>query len=263
MTPQKLLTIDALNVIRRVYGANPAPDSVDKAKSAINASRASLDRALREHNPTHVALVTDVAGPNWRHAIYPAYKADRKPMPAELRAELDAFLPALRERGWYVLERPGVEADDVIASLAVEAERAVVEHVILSTDKDIASLGRYKARVYNHFDGCWHDEAWLLEKLGVRAELVLDLLALTGDSSDGIPGVEKVGVKTAAKLLAAHGTLEGVLAAAPSIAGKLGERLREQAEMARLSRRLTALQTDLFTGGLDWPAMARLMATRG
>lgn len=261
----KLLTIDAYNVIRRVYGANPAPDSDEKAQACLRASRQSLRRALLEHKPTHAALVFDAEGPNWRHQVYPKYKLERKPMPAPLRDAMPYFQRELRVAKWHLLEMPGVEADDVIGSLAVEAEHAgFEEHVILSTDKDIASLVQYGARVYNHFEQRWHDEAWLLGKMGVRPDQVLDFLALMGDASDGIPGVEKVGLKTAAKLLQEHETLEGVLSAAVNIPGALGKRLREQADIARLSRKLTELKTDLFaTQEPDWSAMTALFAPGG
>lgn len=255
MTKPLLLTIDGMNVFRRVYGANPAPDSPAKAQGSIRSSSSSLERALREHQPTHVALVMDVPGPNWRHALYPAYKAGRKRMPQELSDELYPYLERLRSEGWFLLEQPGVEADDSIGSLAREAELAGVDNIILSTDKDIAYLAQHGARVYNHFDYLWHDAAWVLKKFGVRTAQLLDLLALTGDASDGIPGIEKVGVMTAAKLLSEYGDLETVLANASNIKGKVGERLREQADIARLSRKLTHLKTDLLTGQMDWDAL--------
>lgn len=260
MSNFKLLSIDAYNVIRRVYGANPAPDSEEKVDACLRASRQSLRRAILEHKPTHATMVFDAEGPNWRHQVYPKYKFDRKPMPAPLREAMPHFMNELRRTGWHLIEKPGVEADDVLGSLAVAAQGAGFdEHVVLSTDKDIASLCQYGARVYNHFDQRWHDEAWLLQKMGVRPDQVLDFLALMGDASDGIPGVEKVGSKTAAKLLREHETLEGVLAAAVNIKGVLGQRLREQADMARLSRQLTELKTNLFADQEpDWNAMTKL-----
>lgn len=255
-----LLSIDVLNVIRRVYGANPAPDSLQKAQACIRASNSSFQRALREHRPTHVALAMDIGGPTWRHELYPAYKESRMPMPAELRGEIDRYLDSLRALNWMVLESAGDEADDILASLAWRAHRDGLQHTILSTDKDMTWLMTLGARVYDHFETRWHDESWLHAKFGVTPAQVLDFLALMGDSSDGIPGVEKIGVKTAAKLLAEHGSLDGVLAAASGISGKLGERLVQGADNARLSRKLTALKTSLYEAeeSLSWSDFCRL-----
>jgi protein Xni len=256
-----LLLVDGLNVFRRVYEANPAPESLEKAQGAMRSSYASLKRALREHRPTHVMLAMDVQGPTWRHALYPEYKAGRTPMPDVLRAELETFLPRLRGEGWHIQAQPGVEADDVIGSAAFEACSLGVPTVVLSTDKDLASLLQCGAQIRNHFDESWRDLAWCEKKFGVGPELILDWLALTGDPVDGIPGVPGVGTKTASKLLLEYGNLSGVLSAASGIKGKLGERLREHTGLARLSRELTELRLDLFMGGgLDWSDMARLTA---
>lgn len=252
MQNKKLLIIDGLNIFRRVYEANPAPDSVGKAEGAIRASHNSMFRALREHNPSHVMLTFDAGGPTWRHARYPAYKQNRKPMPTPLYDELSKFKPVLVSEGWGLIEHPGFEADDTIASGAFEADAIHAEVVILSTDKDLASLASERVRIYDHFSAVWRDEAWCLAKFGVGPALLLDWLALTGDPVDGIPGVEGIGAKTATKFLQEHGNLKALLAAAGSIPGKMGARLQAQPDQARLSRELTELRKDLFPLGLDW-----------
>ena len=252
MQNKKLLIIDGLNVFRRVYEANLAPDSVKKAEGAIRASHNSMLRALREHQPSHVMLTFDAGGPTWRHALDPNYKINRIPMPAHLHDELRKFKPVLASEGWGLIEHPGFEADDTIASGAVEAEAIRANVVILSTDKDLASLASERVRIYDHFTAIWRDEAWCLAKFGVRPGLLLDWLALKGDPVDGIPGVAGIGAKTATKLLLEYGSLTALLMAADSIPGKMGARLQAQPAQARLSRELTELRKDLFPLGLDW-----------
>lgn len=262
-SPVKLLTVDAMNLVRRIYEANPAPDSEEKALGAVRSSKASLARALRTHQPTHSAFVLEGTGPTWRHLLYPAYKLGRKPASEYLTRALPGLLEELRGLGWALLQKPDFEADDVIASLAYEAgalaveHEAPVEHVILTTDKDMLWCTTLGAKVFDHFTETWRDGPWLLEKMGIRAEQMLDYLALLGDQVDGIPGVDKVGKKTAATLLHTYGDLETVLANASAIGGKLGERLQTQAGTARLSRQLTGLRLDLFQGEepLSWDAL--------
>jgi protein Xni len=253
-----LLPVDATYIVRRVHKANPAQDPLEKAKGAIETAHYSLRRAMREHKPTHCILAFDAGGPNWRHALYPAYKAERSPIPEELQAELLNYKAHLRSEGWAVAEHPGFEADDTLGSAAFTAGCELgseVDVVVLATDKDIACLGQYGARVYDHFGKEWHDDAWCRAKTGVGLNRLQDWLALVGDVTDGVPGVDDVGAKTAAKLLLEHGDLAGVLAAADTIKGKVGEKIREQTDRARLSRQLTALRLDLFGSSLDWDAL--------
>lgn len=262
-SPVKLLTVDAMNLVRRIYEANPAPDSEEKALGAVRASKSSLARALRTHQPTHAAFVLEGTGPTWRHTLYPEYKLGRKPASEHLTRALPGLLEELRGFGWAVLQKPDFEADDVIASLAYEAgalaleQEAPVEHVILTTDKDIVWCHTLGARVFDHFAEIWRDADWLMASKGIRPEQMLDYLALVGDPVDGIPGVDKVGKKTAATLLQTYGDLETVLSNASAIGGKLGERLQTQADTARLSRQLTGLRLDLFQGEepLSWDAL--------
>lgn len=262
-SPVKLLTVDAMNLVRRVYQANPAPDSDEKALGAVRSCTYSLMRALRTHQPTHAAFVLEGTGPTWRHELYPQYKLGRTPAPEPLVDAIPLLLDALKALGWATLQQPDYEADDIISSLAYEAGALAlesehpVEHVILTTDKDIVWCHTLGAKVFDHFSEIWRDADWLMARKGIRPEQMLDYLALVGDPVDGIPGVDKVGAKTAAKLLATYNDLEGVLAAAPCIGGKLGERLQAQADLARLSRKLTDLRLDLFQGPvkLNWAGL--------
>lgn len=248
----KLLNVDGLNLVRRVYEANPAPDSVEKAEGAMRASLSSLKRALREHAPTHALVAFDAGGRTWRHDIYEAYRNSRKPMPEPLKAVLPALIEHWSSLGFCVRQIAGVEADDTVATATTRAVAAGIECVVLSTDKDLVGLMGDKVSIRDHFKPEWRDLAWCMKKFGVPPHLLADLLALQGDSVDDIPGVDGVGAKTAAKLILEHGSLEAVLLAAPGIKGKLGQKLVEQQDIARLSRRLTALKTDVSLGIASW-----------
>lgn len=250
---EHLVLIDGLNIVRRVYEANPAPDSADKAQGAVRSSLASFRRALEEHQPTHVLAPFDYGGPTWRHALYPQYRQKRKPMPAELREVLPLLYEKLHAMGVPTISVPDVEADDVLACVFGHwGQRGTV--TVVSTDKDLAYLVAHGARVRDHFKPEWRDDAWIEAKFGVKAALLHDLLALTGDTSDDIPGVPGVGVKSAAKLLATYGSLDGVLAHAGDVKGKQGEQLRASVELVRLARQLVAFKTDMQLG-LTWRSL--------
>lgn len=254
--PKKLLLIDALNVARRVYEANPMPDSPEKMQGVSRATTSSFQRALKEHQPTHLLIAVDAGGKTWRHELFPAYKEGRTPMPEELRAELDRLWEAFQLKGWKVKKQSGLEADDTLASAAGLALAQGFEVVVLSTDKDLTHLIHLGAKVYNHFDASWRDATWCEKKMGVPPALVLDWLALTGDSSDGIPGVPGVGPKTAAKLLLEHKSLEGVILSAHLVKGKVGESLRANIPTLRLSRQLTSLRVDALEEEFDLSQLA-------
>lgn len=256
-----LLLIDGLNIVRRCYEANPAPDSPEKAQATARTAFSSFRRALTEHPHTHALAAFDYGGPTWRHEIYPRYREKRKPMPKELSDILPAFRQRLTDDlGLAVACIPGVEADDVIGTVHMHwVACKAAPSVVVSTDKDLAQLIASGARLRDHFKPEWRDADWVMAKFGVAPEQLGDLLALMGDASDDIPGVDGIGAKTAAKLLTEHKSLEALLAAAGSIKGKNGERLQEQAEMARLSRRLVALDTSVAVG-VTWNNLRRQVA---
>lgn len=254
-TTDVLLIADGLNVVRRVYEANPAPDSRTKAEGAVRSSLGSFRRALTEHRPTHFLAAFDHGGPTWRHELYSQYKVLRKPMPAELQAELPTLYAQLAAMGLTTCCVPGVEADDVITAVARRwrvAKRGRV--IVLSTDKDLAQLLEDEVEVRDHFKPEWRDDSWVQAKFGVPVPLLGDLLALMGDSADGIPGVPGVGIKTAAKLLLEHGNLITLLDRAGEVKGKVGESLRAAIAEVRLARRLVDFKTDMVIG-LTWRAM--------
>lgn len=250
---QRLLLIDGLNIVRRVYGAVPGDDSDEKAEGAIKSSMGTLRRVLREQKPTHALIAFDHGGHTWRHDLLSTYKCNRKPMPEPLAALMPTFKEMVQQQlGLFQLTFPGVEAEDVLATVSRHwLIRGRGDVVVTSTDKDVASLVCQGAKVKNPFQDVWHDETWIREKFRVAPEQLLDLLALMGDPVDDIPGVPGVAVGKGAQLLTTYGTLNAVLEQANSVKGKLGENLRASLDAVRLARRLVALRDDL-TLGLTW-----------
>lgn len=247
-----LLIIDALNIIRRIHEAVVGPDSEEKVAQTIASSLASFKRALRTHRPTHAVAVFDHEGHTWKHALYEPYQASRKPMPPDLRDGLLIIQQELQNMGLHSIAIEGIEADDAIATLAEKWCQASLDRVIiLSTDKDFLQLLSDQVCIYDHFKGLWRDAAYVLGKFGVKPSQMGDLLALMGDAADGIPGVDKVGSKTAAGLLRIHGNLERVISNCDKVTGQVGVNLRKGIAMARLSRQLVSFKTDVPLG-LTW-----------
>lgn len=252
----KLLAIDGLNIVRRVYEASPEPDSDLKASIALRHALSSFRNVLETHAPTHVLAAFDHGGPTWRHALYPRYREGRAPMPSYLRDALPGFQDRLREVGLHPLSVPGVEADDVIATGVLRwLAEGRGQAIVATTDKDLHELIAHGALVWDHFKGEWHDDAWVRKRFGVAPERIHDLLALMGDPTDGVPGVSKVGMKTAARLLNAYGDLNAVMAGAGILKTPLGERLRAEREILEVSRALVTLKTDVRLG-VSWNMLA-------
>jgi len=249
----KLLAIDGLNIVRRVYEASPEPDSPDKAELALRHALSSFRRLLEAHAPSHVLPAFDYGGSTWRHAIYPRYRENRTAMPSHLRAALPGFYATLKqELGVNVVTVPQVEADDIIGTGVMRwLNEGRGEAIVATTDKDLHCLIGHGALVWDHFKGEWHDDPWVRAKFGVAPELLVDLLALMGDATDGVPGVDKIGMKTAAKLLNAYGNLDAVMAGAGILKTPTGEKLRAGREMLYLSRQLVQLKMDV-TLGVSW-----------
>ena len=252
----RLLAIDGLNIVRRVYEASPEPDSPEKAEIALRHAFSSFRKLITEHEPTHVLPAFDYGGPTWRHALYEGYRAGRAPMPSPLREALPGFYEQLARLGLRVVSVPEVEADDVIGTVVLRwLGEGRGEATIASTDKDLHGLIAQGARIWDHFKGEWHDQAWVEAKWGVPPAQLPDLLALMGDATDAIPGVSKVGAKKAAKLLRTYGTLDAIMAGAGILKDTLGETLRKEREMLYLSRQLVQLKTDVRVG-VSWNMLA-------
>jgi DNA polymerase-1 len=252
----KLLAIDGLNIVRRVYEASPEPDSVEKASIALRHALSSFRTLLATHRPSHVLAAFDYGGPTWRHALYPRYREQRAPMPSCLREALPSFQKRLIDEGVHPLMLPEVEADDVIGTGVMRwLNEGRGEAIVATTDKDLHGLIAHGALVWDHFKNEWHDDAWVRARFGVAPERMVDLLALMGDVTDGVPGVSKVGMKTAAKLLNAYGDLDAVMAGAGILKTPIGERLRAERDVLYLSRQLVQLKLDVRLG-VTWNMLA-------
>jgi len=242
------LLIDALNVIRRVYAAQPGEDSPERVEYAQTSTIQSLQRALRECRPTHVCCVFDSQEPCWRHDMYAGYKAGRTPMPDALQEKLSGFKKAFSDLGVSSIEIPTLEADDIIATLACKVALRNGHNIILSTDKVFYQLISEHITIRDHFNKQNIDYSSVMDKFGIRPDQFADFLALTGDSTNNIGGVPSVGKKTAARLLTQFDTLDDVLSAAHIIPGKLGDMIRSHSEDARTAQILVRLRIDLELG---------------
>jgi len=241
-----LVLVDGSSYLFRAFHALPPLATSEGRPTGAVYGVASMLRKLREAYPdSPFAVVFDASGPSFRNELYEAYKANRPPMPEDLRAQIEPMYELVRAMGIALIEEPGVEADDVIGTLARRAEESGRPALISTGDKDLAQLVDDHVTLVNTMTDTVYDAAAVREKYGVAPERIVDLLALTGDSVDNIPGVEKVGPKTAAKWLERYGSLDGVLAHADEIQGKLGENLRAVADRLPLSRELVTIRCDL------------------
>jgi len=203
-----------------------------------------LRRMVEDGKPDYFAVVFDAPGRTFRDDWYPQYKANRTAMPDDLSLQIEPLHALVRAHGWPLLMVEGVEADDVIGTLAHQARAAGVDTIISTSDKDLAQLVAPGVKLVNTMSNETLDEAGVLAKFGVRPDQVLDLLTLTGDSVDNIPGVPKVGPKTAAKWLTQYGTLDALVKDASAIPGVVGENLRQTLEWLPQGRKLLTVRTD-------------------
>ena len=241
-----LYLVDGSSYLYRAFHALPnLTNSAGEATGALLGVANMLRRLIKEADSHRIAVVFDAKGPTFRHERYPDYKANRPPMPAELRSQVQSIHELVRLLGLPLIEVEGVEADDVIGTLARQAEEADLDCVVSSGDKDLAQLVTDRVTLVNTMSETTMDRDGVLEKFGVRPDQIVDFLALTGDKTDNIPGVEKCGPKTAAKWLKAYGTLDGVIEHADEIGGKIGENLREALDHLPLSRELATIRLDL------------------
>jgi len=245
-----LLLVDASSYLYRAFHA--LPDLRNKAGEPTAAIYGVLNMLRRLHKDTRAdysACVFDAKGKTFRDEAYPEYKATRAPMPDDLALQIEPLHELIVAMGWPLLMIDGVEADDVIATLARAAERQGFEVVIATGDKDLAQLVCGAIRIENANPRTGEreilDEAGVEKKFGVRPERIIDYLALIGDSVDNIPGVDKVGPKTAAKWLAQYGTLDNVIANAGDIGGVVGENLRRVRDWLPRARELLTVKCDV------------------
>ncbi|HEU0201438.1 MAG TPA: DNA polymerase I [Burkholderiaceae bacterium] len=240
-----LLLVDGSSYLYRAYHA--LPDLRTAAGEPTGALRGFIGmlRLLRKQIlADYLACVFDAKGRTFRDDLYAEYKANRAPMPDDLTLQIGPIHEAVAALGWPILEIEGIEADDVIGTLARQAENHGVRTVISTGDKDLAQLVTPNVTLVNTMSNETLDVAGVLAKFGVQPGQIIDYLTLVGDSVDNVPGVDKVGPKTAAKLLQQYGTLDGVLAHAHEVKGVVGENLRRSADWLPTAKQLVTIKTD-------------------
>ncbi|MDR2871160.1 MAG: DNA polymerase I, partial [Xanthomonadaceae bacterium] len=242
----RLILIDGSSYLYRAYHALPPLSSAAGEPTGALFGVVNMLRATLSERPDYVAFVLDASGENFRHRLYPEYKANRPPMPDELRVQIEPMLKIVEALGLPVLRISDVEADDVIGTLAIQGIANDLAVTISTGDKDFAQLVRPGIRLVNTMTGSsLGDEAAVIAKFGVRPDQVVDLLSLMGDKVDNIPGVEKCGAKTAAKWLEEYGTLADLIVHADEIGGKIGDNLRSALTRLPLNRQLITIKTDV------------------
>ena len=241
-----LYLVDGSSYIYRAYHALPnLTNSAGEPTGALLGVANMLRRLINDSESENIAVVFDAKGPTFRHEMYEQYKANRPPMPLELRQQIEPIHELVRLLGLPLIQVSGVEADDVIGTLAKRATAENIDCVISTGDKDMAQLVNDRVSLVNTMTDTSMDIDGVIQKFGVRPEQIVDFLALTGDKADNIPGVEKCGPKTAAKWLGNWQDLEGVMANANDMKGKIGGYLREALEVLPLSRDLATIRSDL------------------
>ena len=249
-----LYLIDASSYVYRAFFALPSlTNPAGTPTNAVYGFTTMLLKLLRETGATHVAAVFDAPGKNFRHVAYPEYKANREAMPDELRGQIPLVHEVVDALGVRRIAVDGVEADDVIASLAKRLAGHDVDVVVITGDKDLMQIVGPHVRLWDTMRDRWFDVAEVERRMGVPPSQVADVLGLMGDSVDNVPGVKGVGEKTAKALIAAFGSVDGLLADLDRLAeekpvrgaAKLAERLRDggEADQARRSRDLFELRT--------------------
>ncbi|WP_300454592.1 DNA polymerase I [Accumulibacter sp.] len=244
-----LLLVDGSSYLYRAFYALPdLRTTTGEPTGALHGVLNMLRRLESDYQAASVAYkacVFDAKGRTFRDDWYPEYKAKRPPMPDDMARQIEPLNIAIAALGWPVVIIDGVEADDVIGTLARQAAAAGVEVVVSTGDKDLAQLVGPRVRLINTMSNEALDEAGVCAKFGVPPERIVDYLALVGDAVDNVPGVDKVGPKTAVKWLSQYGSLDGLIAAAPSMAGVVGENLRRSLDFLPLAKRLLSVRCDL------------------
>jgi DNA polymerase-1 len=268
-----LVLIDGSSYLYRAFHAlPPLTGPHGEPTGAVYGVLNMLQKFLREHRPKYVAVVFDAPGKTFRDELFAQYKAHRPPMPDDLRAQIEPLLEGVRGMGLPLLRISGVEADDVIGTLARRGAERGLQVLISTGDKDMAQLVNDRIRLINTMSDSRYDRDGVKAKFGVWPEQIIDYLALVGDSSDNIPGIDKVGPKTAAKWLGQYKTLDNLIANAAEVPGKIGENLRAGLDTLALSRQLATIRCDLdlphdieslVAGEPDIPALRTLYTRLG
>jgi DNA polymerase-1 len=246
MSALKLILVDGSGYLYRAFHAlPPLSNSKGEPTGAVLGVLNMLNKMVKEESPDRIAVVFDAPGRTFRDALFEQYKAHRPAMPDELRSQVQPLYDTVAAMGLPLLRVPGVEADDVIGTLAKQGAASGHEVLISTGDKDMAQLVGPHVELINTMSNTRLDRAGVKAKFDVFPEQIVDYLALVGDSSDNIPGITGVGPKTAAKWLNQYGTLDKLIAHAGDIGGKVGENLRNELVMLELSRKLATIDTTL------------------
>lgn len=244
-----LILVDGSSYLFRAFHAMPSLTSPQgEPTGAVYGVVNMLRSLLREYQPRQLVMVFDAKGKSFRNDLYPQYKANRPPMPDELRSQINPLHAVIEAMGIPMVIHEGVEADDVIGTLTRRAESEHLPVLISTGDKDMAQLVGAEVTLINTMTGVTMDPAGVEEKFGVRPEQIIDFLALVGDSSDNVPGVPRVGEKTAAKWLGQFGSLDEIVAHSEEVGGKVGENLRSVLDQLPLSQDLVTIRCDLDLG---------------
>ncbi len=240
-----LLLVDGSSYLYRAFHAMPDLRNPQGEPTGAIYGMINMLRRLRSDYPAaYMACVFDAKGKTFRDDLYPEYKAQRAPMPDDLRLQIEPIHEVVKAMGWPILMVEGVEADDVIGTLAVEASKLGMNTVVSTGDKDLAQLVNPQVMLINTMTNEKMDEPGVLAKFGVQPNRIIDYLTLIGDTVDNVPGVTKCGPKTAVKWLTEFDSLDGVIANADKIKGVVGDNLRAALEWLPRGRELITVKTD-------------------
>ncbi|MFA6051181.1 MAG: DNA polymerase I [Methylobacter sp.] len=243
---QRLILVDGSSFLFRAYHAIPPLTNANgEPTNAVYGVSNMLRKLIADYHSDYISVVFDAPGKTFRNDLYDQYKAHRPPMPDDLRVQIEPLHNLIRAMGLPLIMEPGVEADDVLGALAQHAEQQGYDVIISTGDKDMAQLVNEHIILENTMSNSRLDIQGVIDKFGVRPDQIIDYLALIGDTVDNIPGVPKVGPKTAAKWLEQYETLENLIAHANEIGGKIGENLRASLDQLPLSKQLTTIKCDL------------------
>ena len=242
MSEEKLLLVDGSSYLYRAYHALPDLRSPSgQPTGAIYGVLTMLQKLIKEEQPDYLAVIFDRPEKTFRHEIFPEYKANRQTTPEDLISQIKPLHSAIKDLGLPLIAQAGVEADDIIGTLAIAAEKKKISVLIATGDKDMAQLVSNKILMIDSMKEARLGPDEVKEKFGIGPELIIDYLTLAGDASDNIPGVEKVGPKTAIKWLSEYGNLQGIIDHAEHISGKVGENLRASLDRLGLYKQLVTI----------------------
>ena len=247
---KRLLIIDGLNLIRRLYAALESEQDLSRrVERTQSVSIDALIKLIKQIVPSHIVVVFDASGQTWRHQVFPEYKLGRVPMDDALLESLSDFADVFRYNHIPCLRLAGWEADDLIATLAVKAANQGVKSYIVSTDKGFTQLlDNENILQYDYFAKLGYDKVWVPGKYGVQATQLTDYWALVGDTTNRIPGVKGIGPKTALSMMETHSTIESIYQHSDAFSERIQGMLAGNYEQCLLSRQLVTLKTDVEIG---------------